>query len=79
MGMHLQPARKRDSVDQNSRAMLLNSVRHLRSEIESIFTDAAHWNRINSDKEPIDPDPSGDLRASIESLDALLLNELLIQ
>lgn len=34
----------------------------IKAEIEQIFVDASHWNRIHPDEEPIDPDPDGKMK-----------------
>jgi hypothetical protein len=40
------------------RARIVASARRNLAEIESIFEDAAHWNRARPDA-PVDPDPDG--------------------
>ena len=43
------------------RAGLIGRTQRLLFEIEQMFSDAQHWNRVNWDKDPIDPDPDGAL------------------
>ena len=43
------------------REELVDDLRTLRAQIAQQFLDAAHWNRSHPDKEPIDPDPDGEL------------------
>ena len=60
-----------------SRAAIISRARQIRCEIEQIFTDAAHWNRIHvtwKDK-PIDPDPDCQLRRIGEGIDRMLAAE----
>ena len=52
--------------------VFMNRRRHLREEIRAIFADAAHWNRIHPDEEPIDPDPDDTLQRLAEECDAYL-------
>jgi hypothetical protein len=58
-----------------SRKAIIARARFLRVEIQQIFDDAAHWNRINPNQENINPDPDGELRAIAEGIDAMLAKE----
>ena len=74
IGSYLRPARKGDLLDHHTREMLLGEARAQRAAIELMFNTAEHWNRMNPNGEPIDPDPDGMLRQSADDIDALLLN-----
>ena len=71
----LRSARAGDQLDANRRALLVENARQTRAEIEQIFSDVGHWNRLHPTAEPIDADPDGFLRQIAEELDALLLRE----
>jgi hypothetical protein len=57
------------------REVLVNRMRHLRQEIQSIFDDAEHWNRIHPDEQLIDPDEDWLLQRMADGLDASLAHE----
>ena len=45
-------------------------------EIRSIFDDAARWNRLHPNEEPIDVDSDGQLRAAMErAMDIMLATD----
>ena len=71
----LRPARASDQLDAHNRALLLEQVRMTRAEIEQIFMDAEHWNRMHPNEAKIDVDSDGTLRQTADDLDALLLRE----
>lgn len=33
------------------------------ANVDQIYIDAAHWNRLHPDEQPIDPDPDGEMAA----------------
>jgi hypothetical protein len=48
-------------------AQLLARSRNLADEIEQLFIDAEHWNRLHPDLAPINPDEDGVLRLIYEA------------
>lgn len=44
----------------------------IKSEIEQLFLDVEHWNTINPDEKPIDPDPDGKLLALLGTVNKIL-------
>jgi hypothetical protein len=40
--------------------------------IDQLFADTAHWNRLHPDEKPIDPDPDGEMAAVKRYAQALL-------
>jgi len=44
----------------------------MRDDIFQLFEDAAHWNRINPDCEPINPDPDGKLGSILKNISQML-------
>jgi len=59
------------------RAAILEHLRDMRREVEQIFTDAASWNEnARAPGEPaVDPDPCGDMRRLLASIDDILTND----
>jgi hypothetical protein len=56
----------------STRESLINRARAARQEIEQIFLDVDHWNRIRPAHEaPIDPDPDGALARALEQAVAI--------
>lgn len=51
------------------RQRLIHRGRHMHREIQQIFDDCSHWNRINARQEPVDPDPDGELGRCLQQLD----------
>ena len=49
----------------------------MRAEIQQLFDDAAHWNRVHAPwkGKPIDPDPDGQLRRIADGIDRMLARE----
>lgn len=47
---------------------LLARAQRIRAEINQIFLDAEHWNRLHPHETPIDPDPDGGLRRTLAAL-----------
>lgn len=47
---------------------LLARAQRIRKDINQIFLDAEHWNRLHPDETPIDPDPDGELRQALAGL-----------
>lgn len=58
-----------------TREQLVARMRKLRQDIAAIFDDAAYWNRVHPDEEPIDPDPDGLMARIATALDASLAGE----
>lgn len=58
-----------------TRAQLVARMRKLRQDIDDIFSDAEHWNRIHPNEEPIDPDPDGLMGKIAAALDTALADE----
>ncbi|MGE0363026.1 MAG: hypothetical protein AB7R67_20095 [Vicinamibacterales bacterium] len=54
---------------------ILAEARRIRAEIEQIFIDAEHWNRIHPSEEPIHPDPDGRLRRLAKGIDQMLASD----
>lgn len=52
-----------------TRAQLVEDLRAMRENIQLAFNDAAHWNRLHPDEEPINPDPDGKLREMADQID----------
>jgi len=49
------------------RDRFIDRAQRIRMEIEQIFRDVDHWNRIRAPHEgPIDPDPDGSLARALE-------------
>lgn len=57
------------------RAELFQRMRRHRAEVEQIFIDVEHWNRIHPDEEPLDPDPDGTMRRIADAYDKALAIE----
>lgn len=61
------------------RALILNNARISRDEIRQIFTDVASWNMNSKARAngaaPIDPDPDGQLRRMLRSLESFIERE----
>lgn len=57
------------------RAALITRAVTMRAEIQSIFDDADHWNRVHPREEPINPDPGGLLRRIVDGIDKMLAAE----
>lgn len=70
------PAADHLALVRPSREIIIARAKHLRGEIEQMFIDAAHWNSINPDKPPVDPDPDGKMRQIADGLDKMLAAEL---
>lgn len=62
------PCEPRASEEAMTRAaQLLARSRNLADEIEQLFIDAEHWNRLHPDLAPINPDEDGVLRLIYEA------------
>lgn len=59
------------------RERLLNEARRIRDNVQGIFDDVAHWNAHvrQPDEEPIDPDPTGEMRMILDGIDRMLAND----
>ena len=53
------------------RAHLVSRSEGMASEIRSLFADVEHWNTLNPDEMPIDPDPEGELTRLLADLNAV--------
>lgn len=58
------------------REQLLDRCQRLANEIAQIFIDAHHWNDTHPGAQPIDPDPTGELRRLHAGLVATLQAEV---
>jgi len=54
------------------RAAILARARKLRADVQQAFDDAAQWNHIHPQEQPIDPDPDGQLARIRDGLDRML-------
>lgn len=54
------------------RRRILSRVESNIREIELMFSDAEHWNRVHPHEEPIDVDPDGRLRATLAAYREML-------
>ena len=61
----------------NSREAIIQRARDMQANIEQIFSDAEHWNRVNVPWKglPINPDADGKLRRIADGIDKMLANE----
>ena len=64
-------------MQEYTREQLITRTRKIKSEIEQIFIDAAHWNEnVRKPRQvPIDPDPDGKLALILEGLNKTLKTE----
>ena len=60
-----------------TRNEIIAEAQRIRSEIEQIFTDCAHWNDSvrKQHEELIDPDPAGKMMANGLAIDVMLVRE----
>jgi hypothetical protein len=58
-----------------TRAQVIAEAVRIRGEIAQLFSDTEHWNSINPDKEPVDPDPDGTLKRMAAGIDKGLKRE----
>lgn len=58
-----------------SREKLIARARKMKAEIEQMYADAAHWNRMHPNVTPIDPDPDGKLAGIKHGIEAMLAEE----
>lgn len=66
-------------MSDSERDKIINRAKKIRADILQSFTDAESWNE-NSDArkngaDPIDPDPYGELRRLLASIDEMLAND----
>ncbi len=63
-----------------TRLEIINEAKRIRQECLQIIWDAEHWNTSvrKAHEEPIDPDPDGQLRRTIDGIDAMLAKEIRI-
>lgn len=63
-----------------TRFQIIAKAKHIRAECLQILTDADYWNtHVRKECEAqIDPDPDGQLKRTIESIDVMLANEIRI-
>ena len=65
------------AIGTDSREAIIQRARDMRVNIEQIFSDAEHWNRLHVPWKglPINPDPDGKLRRIADGIDKMLANE----
>jgi hypothetical protein len=65
------------SNDGLERSSIIARAVAMRAEIQQLFDDAAHWNRVHVPwkGQPIEPDPDGRLRRIADGIDRMLARE----
>lgn len=63
-----------------TRLQIINEAKRIRAEYQQIICDTEYWNtQVRKEHEPpIDPDPDGELKRTIERIDLMLANEIRI-
>ena len=53
-------------------ASIIKDAERSIENVDELFADTAHWNRLHPEEEPIDPDPDGEMAAVRRYAEAMI-------